>query len=304
MLGCIVKTIFAVAAMALFAGCGSTPRREAPAEPFDQASVREGLSGPYLGQVPPGSYPESFAYGIVAGDLHSAPVFAPDGSEAYWAKQGAIIVRARYENGAWTEPERVSFSQSMTDYRDPFITPAGDKLFFLSKGLLPDSTLPVKENIWFVERTAAGWSEPAALGEEVNSNTLHWQISVAANGNLYFTSMASGGDIFMSECAEGRYHQAEKLSDSINTDMTESTPYIAPDESYMIFSRMKDGNAAPRLYISYANEDGGWSDAVLIDKVGYGLCPTVTPDGLYLLFLSSPRSVSWMTADFIGELKP
>ena len=45
------------------------------------------LTGPYLGQNPPGVYPELFAPGIVSVEEnfeHSAAVFSPDGSEVYW----------------------------------------------------------------------------------------------------------------------------------------------------------------------------------------------------------------------------
>jgi WD40 repeat protein len=261
-------------------------------------------SGPYLGQQAPGMNSTRFASLFIKGELHTSPVFMPDGSEVYWSSQESRIYTMKLENGYWTQPEKIAFSDSLTDFRDPFISPSGDKLFFLSKGKLPDSDLPEKENIWFVERKGDRWGKPEPLGEEVNALTLHWQISVAASGNLYFTSGETGfEDIYVSKYIDDRYVKAEPLGDSINTEQFENTPYIAPDESYIIFARSKDQSSYPRLYISYADENHNWGEPVLIRSVIYGLCPIVSPDGKYLFFLSSPQSVSWMRTDFIKDLK-
>jgi len=266
-----------------------------------------GLRGPYLGQTPPGEAPARFAPEILKGDLHSAPAFTPDGKEVYWALQGAKVFTMRLENGFWTQPERVAFSASMTDYRDPFIAPSGASLFFLSKGRLPNSRLPEKENIWRVRRTPTGWAAPQPLSEEVNAHDLHWQVSVDNDGDMYFTSRNTGcEDIYRSRYVDGRHLRPERLSDSVNTDdQCETTPYIAPDRSYLIFSRwdLNNGSAPMRLHISYADGKGGWSRAVPIDQVPYGLCPLVSPDGKYLFFLSSPQGVSWMSAGFIRQLR-
>lgn len=276
-----------------------TPSLRILSEPTYLTTTSLPKATPYLGQTEPGAFPSRFAYGIVTGSLHSVPVFTPDNREAYWAQQGARILRSRFENGQWTVPETVIFSSSISDYRDPFISPSGDRLFFLSKGSLPNSSLPEKENIWYVERTASGWGQPIPLDERVNSFALHWQISVAANGNLYFGATAEGGDIYVSRYSDGSYGMPEKLGDTINTGLLEMTPFVAPDESYLIFTRFDSKGATPSLYVSLAKEKGGWSEATLVDRIYYGLCPIVTRDGKYLLFLGSPTSVSWMTTEFL-----
>jgi hypothetical protein len=227
------------------------------------------------------------------------PVFTPDNREAYWAQQGARILRARFENGEWKAPETVVFSSSMSDYRDPFISPSGERLFFLSKGYLPNSSLPEKENTWYVERVGTGWGQPIPLDERVNSFGMHWQISVAANGNLYFGATADGGDIYVSKYSGGKYGVPEKLGETVNTGLMEITPFIAPDESYLIFARFDSRNATPSLYVCFAEAKGGWGKPILLDKIYYGLCPIVTRDGKYLLFLGSPTSVSWMKTEFL-----
>ena len=265
------------------------------------------LSGPYLGQTPPGSSPTVFASEMIYGELHTPPVFSADGSQAYWGMQGQFIYMTRLESGFWTRPEKVAFSPSMTDYRDPFLAPSGDRLYFLSKGVIPGSDLPEKENIWFVKRMGTGWGAPQPLSIEINSYNLHWQVSINNNMDLYFTSRNSAGDdIYFSRYLDGQYVTPVKLGDTVNTvDLDETTPFIAPDGSYLIFSRIRDnGNGPIRLYISYADSDGGWTEAVLIEPIRYGLCPLVSPDGLYLFFLSSPRNVSWMSTGFIEQLKP
>ncbi len=273
--------------------------------PGSPASSPAGLTGAYLGQRPPGSSPEIFAPGIVQGDLHTSPVFTPDGREVYWSLQDATIVASRLENGVWTQPKNVAFSVSITDYRDPFVSPSGDKLFFLSKGKLPGSQLPEKENIWFVERSGKGWGEPRPVNEDVNALDLHWQISVAADGDLYFSSGTDGiGDIYVSKYQNGDYVKPAVLDAPVNTSGLELTPYIAPDESYLIFARLEDPNSSPRLFISYAGSNGDWGEPVLLDTISYGLCPAVSPDGDYLFYLSRPDSVSWMNTGFIRELRP
>lgn len=301
------KAISIVLVSLVLAGCDAASRPEQTANPAPKPQTPKSttLTGAYLGQRLPGPTPEFFASGVITGELHTPPVFTPDGSEAYWSLQDDTILTSALENGSWTQPSEVAFSASMTDYRDPCITPSGDKLFFLSKGKLPGSQLPEKENIWFVQREGQRWGEPQPLSENVNALTLHWQISVAANGNLYFSSDEPDGigDIYVSRVDGGEYGKPVKLAAPVNTEQVEMTPYTAPDESYLLFARMADQNSDPMLYISFADKNGGWEEPLLVEAVSYGLCPSVSPDGKYVFYLSSPTSVSWMNTAFIEELR-
>ena len=285
-----------------------TPTGQPPIETraLETRTAEPTVAGPYLGQQPPGTFPAAFAPAIIRGDLHTPPVFMPDGNEVYWSTQEPAILVMRLVDGRWSQPRRVTFSASLTDYRDPFIAPSGDRLYFLSKGRLPGSQVPEKENIWYVDRLGQDWAEPQPLSETVNALPTHWQVSVAADRDLYFTSGSSGemGDIHVSRYTDGSYTTPSKLAGSINTDQIELTPYVAPDERYLLFSRLADQASAPRLFVSFADATGSWGDPVLIDKVAYGLCPVVSPDGRYVFYLSSPQRVSWMSAQVIDELRP
>ncbi len=42
------------------------------------------LSGPYLGQKPPGMTPELFAPDVITVSTHSVAIFCPDGREVYY----------------------------------------------------------------------------------------------------------------------------------------------------------------------------------------------------------------------------
>ncbi len=297
-------------------GCGSsipgisTTGTVVPVAPAstEGSANSTGLSGPYLGQTAPGSSPAIFAGGIITGELHTSPVFTPDGSEVYWGLQNDTIWMSKLEKGFWTQPESISFSSSMSDFRDPFLSPSGERLFFISKGKIPNSKLPVKENIWYIDRVGAGWGEPQPVSEKVNAYTLHWQISVDSAGDLYFSSQVPGcGDIYVSRVSDRTYQEPEKLSDAINTEtLCEQTPFISPDGSYLIFSRfdINDSSGISLLYISFSGKDGEWGEPVFVPGVFEGLCPIVSPDGKYLFYLSSPQSVSWMSANFIEVLRP
>jgi hypothetical protein len=270
------------------------------------------LSGPYLGQKPPGDKAERFAPSLVDEDLHTAVIFSPDGTSAYWRPMGEDvneIIVTRLEGDGWTQPQVVPFASRFFDSDDPSFSPDGEKLFFTS--WRPPAWYRLfeqKERIWYVEKTERGWSRPRLVGPAVNAMQLHWQVSVSASGTLCF---ASEGDIYCSRFEDEQYQPPERLGGTINTAGGEGHPFIAPDESFMIFSSNghPGGMGDYDLYISTRNTDGSWSEPV---NLGAGvntkyqeLYPVVSPEGKYLFLLSNrdrALSVYWVDFEAVKRL--
>jgi len=254
----------------------------------------------------PGAAPQRFGEDFFSGSFHSAPVFAPDGNTVWWGGEfgSATIYTSQYIFGDWTEPATISFSDSIDTYRDPFISPDGTKFYFISTAVIPGASLTSKENLWMMEKEGEAWAEPQPLPISINTLALHWTVSVGDNYDLYFSAQQDGNtDIFLSRYLEGTYTDPIRLDAPINTQEIEITPNIAPDGSYLLFTRIESRTAPPHLYITYA-DDSGWSEPVKVENVPYCISPIVTPDRTYVIFLSSPSSFSWRDTSFIEELHP
>ncbi len=104
----------------------------------------------------------------------------------------ATIYFSQYFEGEWSEPETIAFSESITSYRDPFISPDGSKFYFISTAATPESASSGKENIWMMEKQGKGWGEPQPLPPSINELTLHWTMSVDNQYNLYFSAQKDG----------------------------------------------------------------------------------------------------------------
>ena len=285
------------------------------------------LKGPYLGQPGPGDKAQLFALDIVTTQymIHGNVVFTPDGLEAYWSgtypaagsdKLNYQILMMKQLNGIWRAPQLASFCR--TEYQDdcPSVAPDGKRIFFLSKRpLRRGEPLSDRENIWYAERTGDAWGEPKYLGDEVNSLSVHWQVSTDLEGNLYFGGQDPDGktmrDIFVSRPNAGTYLKPEKLDPTVSSAGLEHSPFIAPDGSYLIFSRASQQRTQLGIFISFKTKSGRWGEAVCLnDIIG---CPTatqctyVTPDGKYLFYISwgSGNWASyWISSDFIEKLRP
>ncbi|MGD9346116.1 MAG: hypothetical protein PVH84_09660 [Candidatus Aminicenantes bacterium] len=150
---------------------------------------------------------------------------------------------------------------------------------------------------WIVKRTENGWGKPKPFGPLINlSESFAGCPTIADNGNLYFFSDRVGGrgndDIWMSEYLGGPYAKPVNLGDAINTVGFELDPFIAPDESYIIFARIdKERIGSFDLFISFKKKDGTWTRAEnmggKINSNGSEFCPTVSPDGRYFFFTSN-----------------
>ena len=264
---------------------------------------------PYLAQSLPGAEPQVFAYGILNGELHSAPVFTPDLNAVYWCAaddNGAFTSTMSVVDGTWTALKRLSPADASHSACAPFISPDGSRLFFLTTATIPGGNTPQKENIWVAERTAFGWSVPHPLPAVINNLRIHWSFSTAANGDLYFAAGEGGiNDIYVSRFVNGEYAIPQKLDAPVNTpDQYELTPAIAPDGSYLLFSRLPGLQGDPRLYITYAQKDGSWSQPKLIRNIEYGFAPALSPGGEYLFFLSDHNNISWRDTSFVDLLRP
>jgi hypothetical protein len=275
------------------------------------------LQGPWLGQPEPTTKPERFALGIVSGhgfnSEHSPAAFSPDGTEVYWttAFRGPIAFSA-LEDGRWTAPRIAPFVSEYGD-GEPIFSPDGQRLYFLSMRPLHPGAEPGKENIWYVERSGNGWSEPVPVDAVVNEFRQHWLFSISEQGTLYFSSIRDGGygrhDIYRSRRVNGIHQPPENLGPVINTGETEHTPFIAPDESYLIIASSGHGmevGTGFRFLISYRQSDGEWGTPIPLEHVTEGveqpLCPLVTADGQFLFFIGS-GDIWWTRADFIEELR-
>ncbi len=271
--------------------------------------------GPYLGQTPPGSTPEVFAPGIVnkddSTDLHG--MFGSDMNTFYFVREGKEYAGV-VEVGEFKGME-LPWGLAAIEYKDnkwqqsviakaasePSISPDGNIILFKTG---------------YIERTKDGWSEMKSLGEPFASVSI-MRSAIASNGTIYFDTHSRARDIPLrySRLINGKYEEPKILGPQFGVGRYNAHPYIAPDESYIIFDSVRDaGQGSSDIYISYRGDDGEWGPAINVgDKINTGASeksPSVSPDGKFLFFnrRTKPRNadvtIYWVDAKFIEELRP
>ncbi|MBX7227062.1 MAG: hypothetical protein K1X55_13595 [Chitinophagales bacterium] len=229
---------------------------------------------------------------------------SPKGDEAYFSIQTfnselSYIVVIRKKGKKWSSPQMASFSGKYNDL-EPTFSPDGKKLFFVSNRPLNDTTSEAKDfDIWYVERNdiSSAWNKPINPGVPVNSTDNEFFPSLTTSNHLYFTSdgINSKGkdDIFVCQWNGQHYNPPISVSDSINTSGYEFNAFVAPDESYIIFTgyNKADGFGSGDLYISF-HKDGVWSSPQnLGEKINapqMDYCPYVDTQGI--LYFTSRRT--------------
>ena len=240
-----------------------------------------------------------FQPGVIStADDESHPTFTPDGTTLFFLKNTPTfrhwtVVESHYANGRWGTPEVAPFSGQYND-ADVFLAKDGSVFFISNRPVNGQSRSDT--DIWVMRRKGAGYAEPEHI-DVVSSPKYEWFPTVADNGTLYFGSgrtegSLGGTDLWRSRLVDGKYQPPENLGPAINTSGNDTEAWIAPDESYMIFSTdgRKDTRGADDIYVSHRNGDS-WSeprnlgDAVNSAGSEYGAKPS--PDGKYLFFCSN-----------------
>lgn len=257
--------------------------------------------GTYLGQTPPGSTPEPFAPGIVTTEYYEiSGVFTPDMKEFYLIRDG----------GKYEKPSFVVFKNKNNRWHESVISPRVGTPFIAPDG----KTMHLGKR--YMDRTETGWSERKNLGPPFDNMPI-MRLTASSKGTYFFDEFKSDftGDIRFSRLVDGKYEEPKLLGKNINSGKS-FHPFIAPDESYLIFDgKREDGYDDSDLYISYRQQDGSWGEAInLGDKINtraWEALANVTPDGKYLFFNRNMGTdnyenvdIFWVDAQIIEELRP
>ena len=315
----------------LFASCNTS----------NETSRFPDLSGPFLGQTPPGDTPELFAPGLISTAMYERDIaIMPDGNEIYYCISTFgynLIFYSKLENERWTEPKPVPF---ITDFKymyyEPHITHDGKKMMFLSNMPKEDGA-EENDDIWVVDRSNNGWSKPYNLGPPINTDGSEFYPSTTRDGTLYFTRAEKGSRInyiYRSKWLNEKYQEPEKLGPNVNCGVNRYNAFIDPDERFIIVpaAGMQDGFGGTDYYIVFRDKNDTWSKPInLGEKInsarGAEWSPYISTDGKYFFFMSSKTAtidekptyqkfkemfakpqngnsdIYWVKSDFLFELK-
>lgn len=260
----------------------------------------------YTQSLPTTTQPRLLAPGIIStGNYETHAAFSPSGDTIYFLKCTADLnicsINVSYKTkDNWSIPVTVPFSGKYLDV-DPFFTKDGKTLYFVSnRPIHKGDSLHNDWDIWKAERTANGWGEPVHLDAPINSASSEFYPTIADNGNLYFGSNRPGGkgasDIYCARWENNHWLQPENLGEAINTTDNQYEPFIAPDESYLIYmATIPGGLINGDFYISH-RMNGQWSKAVKlaspINSPATEWAPKVTRNGKYFYFGSTRNNVT------------
>jgi len=259
---------------------------------------RKEYKGPYLGQPLPGNTPELLAPGFIDTGMEELVItFTPDGNECFWSVRFSgleTILTSRVEKGRWIEPEVAFFAGTWYDGW-PVIQPDGKRMFFHSNRPVTNGTSGVTStfNIWYLDKTASGWSDPQMLGIPVNGNDNTTCPSVTRTGNLYFSKRFADATekLCRSEIKNGVYQEIEILPPAVNALELNFHGVISPDESYLIrplYGREDNIGEGWNYYVSFRSPGGEWSDLINLGQAVNSIrCAGTTSfscDGRYLFF--------------------
>lgn len=247
----------------------------------------------YFGQKTPGLTPMLFAPGVVSTPDHreTEVLFLPDMTELSFTRLGGEYkeptwIVLQYKDEQWIE--KPIAANQIEKYKEKFNL----------------SLSQMKKHKMFKDIPIIGFA-------------------TSAKGTHYFYELDykdGSGHMSYSRLVDGTYETPKKLSSAVNRGKYMAHPYIAPDESYLMWDAEKLDENTPDIYISFRQEDGSWGEAInmgeTINTKAYEQRPKVSPDGKYLFFWRGDKkrradgstywegNPYWVDAKIIDTLRP
>lgn len=226
----------------------------------------------YFGQNPPGLVPEVFDESSLPEQSYQLDDVTPDMKDVYLSSSNLTY---------FFQPV-VVFHQNENQYN------VWNKYDFYPASDGNDSVLYCRNK--YIERTGSGWSEIKSLGPDFERDD--WGImssSVSGKGTIVFDDYKNNDVIRISAIKDGSREEPWLLGKEINTGKFTCHPFIAPDDSYLLWESEREGGyGGTDLYVSFRQADNSWGEAINmgseINSPFEDGSARVTPDGKYLFF--------------------
>lgn len=245
--------------------------------------------------------PAPFAPGLVSGPRNDYNLsISDDGRTMVFARSDADFAHAKImlsERGPgagtdWPAPRAIGFSDERYRDSDPWLTPDGMTLYFISDRPAPGRVDRHDLDIWRAVKQGGHWQAPEHLGDTVNGRgeelgpELH-------DGLLYFATARKSGmgglDVYAANATADGFATPELLPAPINSAASESDFTLSRDGATALFWRQVDGRGL--LHVSRRTQEGTWSPAEpLPDDINIGpfnFTPAFSPDATCITFAST-----------------
>ena len=277
------------------------------------------VSGPYLGQEPPGMSPEVFAPGLISldGERELNAVYSPDSRIFMFTRSVDGVLKMfftyRRDDDTWQEPRMAPPSKTYPSHGDADMafSPDGAWVYFISNRPLAGYSLE-RYNIWRSRVTRHGLVTPEPLGPHINGPGHELYPLLVADGSLYFSAEREDSigrrDSYRAQFADGEFEEPVNLGPGINGPTDEGDIYVSPGETYIIHvaAERPDSLGGADLYVSFRQADGSWGQGIHmgeeINSAEADYCPMVSPDGKYFYYTQGDDIV-WVDAGIIDTYR-
>ncbi|HYC05066.1 MAG TPA: hypothetical protein VED40_17365 [Azospirillaceae bacterium] len=237
--------------------------------------------------VEPGAVSSELSeYNLVADDAGTLRVFAR--SRANF--EGARIYVSARRGTAWEAPKPIAFTDERYRDSDPWLTPDGKTLYFISDRPPPGQPDKRDLDIWRATRQGESWGAPEHLGDAVNSPGEELGPELQG-GVLYFNSSRAGGpgqlDFYAAKMTGGGFEPARVLPAPLNSPQAEGDFTLTRDGTTALFWSTRGGKG--EIYAARRQGDG-WAEPVKlpasVNMASFQITPHLSPDGKTLTFAS------------------
>ena len=221
----------------------------------------------------------------------------------------AQIWMARREGDGWSDPEPAPFTDARWRHSDPWLTPDGRWLYFVSSRPAPGREAAREDlDLWraplldgrigSLEHLAAASSPGEELGPELH------------DGWLVFNSTRKGGPapmaLYRARLVEGVAAVPEPMPAPFNDGRVQGDLTFSPDGRSALFWSVRGDSPEPDLFLT-RRHGHGWSAAVRLpapfNAPGMDFTPAFSADGRVLRWASQrPAQEGAATADGRADL--
>ena len=240
----------------------------------------------------PDSLPIPFKQSLVPDDkiIHQG-IFSPDMSTYYYVISDLgfekfDIYYTQVESNGWSEPKLAPFNSNFSDHGISF-SADGQKVYFSSTRPVENSKTPNTWQIWTSTKKDSTWSVAKHMEVPNLNDKLISHPTVSKNNHIYFHSGNtdySDLTLYRATIHTDEISDVQKISFPNDDGNMKVTPFISPDERFLMFGSLDD---QLDLMISYPESEENWSIPKKLNlpksDIGQGN-PFVTPDNQYLLY--------------------